>query len=314
MSWFAEAPANIALIKYMGKQNSQTNTPTNASLSYTLPHLKSYVALKQHDGPMDIWKPLHKPGLFTQSFSADAQQRYLNHLAFLKKQLHYTGSFCVQSGNNFPHGAGLASSASSFAALTQCTVKACAELTQTPCLSIDKQAALSRQGSGSSCRSFFEPWALWETNTVTSIHLPYPDLQHHVVLIHAGEKKVSSSQAHQRITTAPHYETRPERAANNLTALLRALEHQQWEEAYLICWREFQDMHALFKQANPPFTYISSQTQDALSRIQQQWKHAGDGPLVTMDAGPNIHLLYRSDQTALALHMKQTLMSDYNVL
>ena len=49
MTWFAQAPANIALIKYMGKENEHTNSPANPSLSYTLPHLLSHVTLDQHE-------------------------------------------------------------------------------------------------------------------------------------------------------------------------------------------------------------------------------------------------------------------------
>ncbi len=314
MTWFAQAPANIALIKYMGKENEQTNSPANPSLSYTLPHLLSHVTLDQHEGPCDVWEPLEAPGLLNQPFSDAAQARFLKHLAFLKEQFHYTGFFKVRSGNNFPHGTGLASSASSFAALTRCATDACAALTQTTPPSVDRQAQLSRQGSGSSCRSFFEPWALWETETAVAIDLPYPHLHHQVILIHPGEKKVSSSQAHQRIKTSPHYTLRPQRARGNLNALLQALHTQQWEEAYLICWREFQDMHALFHHAEPSFTYMTDQTNNALARIQQRWIQTGDGPLVTMDAGPNIHLLYRPDQTELALQFKRDFVSDYDVL
>ena len=314
MSWFAQAPANIALIKYMGKINEQTNYPANPSLSYTLPHLQSHVTLDVHAGPHDIWAPLCTPGIINLPFSDYAQTRFLNHLAFLKKQFGYNGSFKIQSGNTFPHGTGLASSASSFAALTRCAAQACSELMHTSLPSIDQQAQLSRQGSGSSCRSFFEPWALWEAESAQAIELPYTQLLHQVIVIHAGEKEVSSSQAHLRIKSSPQYATRPERASVNLKALLQALHTQQWKDAYHICWREFQDMHALFSTAEPTFSYITQQTNDVLMRIQERWKQIDDGPLVTMDAGPTIHLLYRPDQAALALQLKHDFVSDYDVL
>jgi diphosphomevalonate decarboxylase len=297
----------------MGKKNSHTNYPANASLSYTLPHLQSHVRLEDYGGQEDVWEPLLEPYLVHPRISLAAKIRFLKHLSFIKQQFNYKGAFKVQSANNFPHGTGLASSASSFAALTQCATHACAELTQTSAPSIRTQSEWSRHGSGSSCRSFFSPWALWETETAEPIELPFYDLHHQVILINADEKKVSSSEAHQRIQTSSNYPQRPARANNHLKALLNALQQEQWEDAYHICWQEFQDMHALFHTSEPAFAYITAEARQALQLIQDQWKTMGDGPIVTMDAGPNIHLLYRSDQANLAKQLKKKLMSQYHV-
>ena len=307
MSWFAEAPANIALIKYMGKANACTNLPLNASLSYTLPHLVTRVELEASTEQTDRWEPLSQPNFISHAFSDNAQIRFLNHLAFLKKHMNYSGSFIIRSANNFPHGTGLASSASSFAALTRATLKACTTI-NTPMPDLQKQAALSRQGSGSSCRSFFEPWAHWDAEQVQAISLPYPKLIHQVILIHQEEKKVSSSEAHRRVSILPDYPARKIRAEENLANLLDALKHQHWYQAYRICWDEFQDMHALFLASTPAFSYITAQTQHALKLLTEAWEHQGDGPLITMDAGPNIHLLYRPEQVQLAHAFKQHAM------
>ena len=315
MSWFAEAPANIALIKYMGKASPTTNLPLNASLSYTLPHLITRVELEKSTEPTDRWEPLNKPDFIPHVFSEKSQQRFLKHLTFLKKHFNCQASFIVRSANNFPHGTGLASSASSFAALTQAAAKACAEYTNSSLSPIQEQANLSRLGSGSSCRSFFEPWALWEHDTVQEILLPYPELIHQVILIHEDEKEVSSSEAHKRVSVLPEYPARKQRAEQNLAELLEAFTNKQWEEAYHICWREFQDMHALFSASKPPFSYITETTHRVLEQLKHAWDVQGDGPLVTMDAGPNIHLLYRPDQAALAEAFKhQALLSNLHVL
>lgn len=314
MQWSAQAPANIALIKYMGKKDHLTNYPANPSLSYTLPHLQSHVTLETSHEKEDSWEPLQAPHLIHPTLSLSAKTRFLKHLLFIKQQFNYEGSFKVQSANNFPHGTGLASSASSFAALTQCAVLACAELTNTPVPSISIQAQWSRQGSGSSCRSFFEPWALWETESASAVELPYKNLLHQVILINTHEKKISSSEAHARIQTSVNYAERPKRAQDHLNALMTAFDHQQWEDAYHICWQEFQDMHALFHTAEPSFSYITPEAEQVLQSIQNQWQHLGDGPLVTMDAGPNIHLLYRPEQRELAEQFKQNVTGKYNVL
>lgn len=315
MQWFAQAPSNIALIKYMGKKDNENNIPINPSLSYTLHNLLSSVMLEQHSGKKDFWEPLNTPGALHFLLSNAAQERFLYHLARLKAQINYSGAFIVRSSNNFPHSSGLASSASSFAALTKCAITALSELTNTPLPSVEIQAQLSRIGSGSSCRSFFSPWALWEGESVKAIDLPYTQLLHQVIVISHAEKEVSSSEAHQRICTSPHYSTRAERAEHNLKILLNAFEVKDWENAYHICWREFQDLHLLFSSCTSPFSYITDQSKAALVALQELWQREGDGPLVTMDAGPNIHLLYRPDQAEMALKFKQDyLIGNYDVL
>ena len=305
MSWYAQAPSNIALIKYMGKKSEGINIPTNPSLSYTLNQLISSVELASYDGKDDRWEPLIIPGAAEFKLSTPSQERFLRHLTNIKSKFNYTGSFIVRSNNNFPHSTGLASSASSFAALTKCAALALSDLTQTPMPSVDIQSAWSRAGSGSSCRSFYSPWAMWDEEDVTLIELPYPELRHEVIVISSDEKKISSSEAHRRVSTSPLYPRRHIRASENLAELLYAFHARNWQEAYQICWREFQDMHELFETCATPFSYMTDKTHQVLRSLQAEWKKLGDGPLVTMDAGPNIHLLYRPDQKEMANKFKE---------
>lgn len=315
MQWFAQAPSNIALIKYMGKKEEGINVPSNPSLSYTLNHLVSSVELESQPGSQDFWEPLVVPGLLAVELSLAAQERYLRHLQLLKSYFSYSEGFVVRSSNNFPHSSGLASSASSFAALTKCAVLALSELTETPMPSTHIQANLSSKGSGSSCRSFFSPWVIWDEHSVHQIALPFSNLIHQVIIISHEEKKVSSGEAHQRVKTSKLYASRAARATNNLRMLLEAFRNLDWENAYHICWQEFQDMHQLFATASSPFSYITDKTKNALDNIQTLWKEVGDGPIVTMDAGPNIHLLYRQDQSELAQWFKQhDLVGNYDFL
>ena len=315
MQWFAQAPANIALIKYMGKKDDGTNTPDNPSLSYTLNNLLSSVVLESHSGKKDFWEPLQIPGVTPITLSGAAQNRFLQHLQRVKQYFEFSGGFIVRSANNFPHGSGLASSASSFAALTLCAVRAISDIEKISPPAPLQMANLSRQGSGSSCRSFFSPWALWTENTVEAVSFPDTNLLHQVVVISHDEKKVSSSEAHRRVKSSTNYATRPHRAIENLKALTQALQAQDWQSAYQVSWREFQDMHQLFNTCDQPFTYMTKNTHEVLDILQKLWDKNGDGPLVTMDAGPNIHLLYRSDQHAIAQKFKQDyLIGNYDVL
>ena len=145
MKWLATAPSNIALIKYMGKQDPKANIPTNSSLSYTLDHLITEVKLTTSSSENDCWQPFHDDHL---NLSSKAQKRFLAHLNNIKQKLNFNGSFVVQSKNNFPLGCGLASSAASFAALTKCAVKAICELTNKDYPTLIEQSATSRQNLG----------------------------------------------------------------------------------------------------------------------------------------------------------------------
>lgn len=315
MKWFAQAPANIALIKYMGKLDSQQNLPANPSLSYTLDDLKSFVELESYPGKKDIWEPLDMPG--GEAFTLDdaGQQRFIQHLQWLKQQFNCNEHFTIRSCNNFPTSNGLASSAASFAALTLCAMRAFAELLDQEEPPIAQIAQLSRHGSGSSCRSFYSPWALWDEQEVSQPDIPYFDLLHQVVIITHEHKKIPSSQAHQRVTTSPNFQTRPIRAKENLDQLMLAFERQDWHLAYSVVWKDFMDMHRLFETATEPFRYITAESEAVLNIMQTQWDKHGDGPLITMDAGPNIHLLYRPDQRELMQQITQDyLFTNYDIL
>ena len=291
----ASAPSNIALIKYMGKTDAAVNRPTNASLSYTLENLRTHVTLEPTEGA-DRWEALS--GYRPISLSETGRTKFLAHFARMKTELGIEGAFVIRSANTFPSDCGLASSASSFAALTL----AAAELARAQGKSVPDVAtlsSLSRRGSGSSCRSFYSPWSLWrgEGGEAADLNLK---LAHAVIVVDDVKKDVSSSDAHRRVLTSDLFTGRPARAEARLDRLLGALNAGAWGEAFELCWAEFWDMHALFETSRPSFGYMSPGTLRALARVREVWRSERDGPLVTMDAGANVHLLLRPEQTARA--------------
>ncbi|OGV36827.1 MAG: diphosphomevalonate decarboxylase [Legionellales bacterium RIFCSPHIGHO2_12_FULL_35_11] len=313
--WHAIAPSNIALIKYMGKRDSTINLPDNPSLSYTLDNLISEVSIELSNFNQDTWEPLHVAGQPEISLSASAQEKFLKHFAFLKEKFAIKNFFKIKSNNNFPHSSGIASSASSFAALTKCAIAAFCELNNKSLPPIIEQASLSRIGSGSSCRSFFSPWALWEDDIISKIDTHYEKLHHEVIIISKSPKNISSSLAHQLIKTSPNYAARGQRAKINLKQLLKALNSKKWHDAYSICFAEFMDMHELFHTAEKSFSYINSESESVLKLLKDLWQSEQDGPIITMDAGPNIHLLYRLDQLEMADYFKNRyLKGNFDVL
>lgn len=294
----ASAPSNIALIKYMGKVASSGNKPTNPSISYTLDHLITQVELEKIDGSEDRWEPLKEQGFGDIELSEKGRAKFLTHFALLKKEMNGHGSWLIRSANNFPSDCGLASSASSFAALTRAAAAAFK-----PGFDEKTLSKLSRKGSGSSCRSFFTPWAVWEDEGARAADVPYSGLLHAAVIVHAGVKEVSSSDAHVRVATSPKFEGRPERAEQRLRELVSAMRESDWASSYKLIKAEFEDMHQLFESSAEPFRYRNKKSQAVVDACQHIWNFKNDGPWVTMDAGPNVHLLYRPDQLELAEKM-----------
>lgn len=291
----ASAPSNIALIKYMGKSSTSGNLPANASISYTLEHLRSFVTLEE--APQDSWAPL--AGFSELKMSDTGRQKFLAHFARLKELWGVQGGYLIRSANNFPADCGIASSASSFAALTLASHELAMRRGLIQTLSAGELSRLSRLGSGSSCRSFFTPWALWRSEGAEPVTLNMK-LQHAVVLVGEEKKAVSSSEAHLRVTSSLLYRGRTQRAEDRLRALTSALQSGSWKDAFEICWSEFWDMHVLFETSQPSFGYMNANSLQVLNQMRQIWREEGDGPLVTMDAGPNVHLLLRNEQIARA--------------
>lgn len=311
----ASAPSNIALIKYMGKSDLITNRPANSSLSWTMENLRTFVQIELSKSDQDEWAPLQREGVFPIELSEKGKQKFLKHFQFLKNQMGILGHFRIHSGSNFPSDCGLASSASSFAALTLAAQKlAESQKSDRADVTLEDLAGFSQRGSGSSCRSFFGPFALWYEEGVRPLDFPIMNLSHCVVVLDEKVKEVSSSEAHKRVITSSLFNGRPARAEKRLADLMEAFRQKDWGKAFEVCWSEFWDMHALFETSEPSFGYMRPETLHVLTKAKALWKSLGDGPLVTMDAGPNVHLLFREDQSEMKLKFINELKSQYQVL
>lgn len=161
----------------------------------------------------------------------------------------------------------------------------------------------------------FAPWSLWDFDGAKSLSLPYRNLIHQVVVVDREKKTPTSSEAHRRVATSSLFQSRSERAEQRLKKLIAALEKHEWLTAKDICWQEFWDMHCLFETSAPPFGYLNKDSVNVLNILRDFWQQKDDGPLTTMDAGPNIHLLYRANQAELARQFKlKYLLGNYDVL
>lgn len=308
-------PSNIALIKYMGKLQSQMNQATNPSLSVTVPYLRSYVRITPIEETQDRWSALVWPQTDKLVLSEKGQKRFLNFLQLLKDQWGLKKCYLIESANSFPSDCGIASSSSSFAALTmavfcQAVQEGCV---QSP-VSLNQLANLSQRGSGSSCRSFFKGAAIWDGQQVVRQEFNLlKGLYHQVYLVETGIKQVSSSEAHQRVSSSLLFSNRVDRVKQRLQDLMVNLNHSpNWHQCYQVVWSEFWDMHALFETSVPAFGYLSSDSLRVLEQVKNFWNQFQDGPLVTMDAGPNVHLFWRADQKEQVTNWKNHFQSYLN--
>ena len=307
------------------------NLAVNASLSYTLKHFVTTVQIESGDrkdkwqafkeDPFKNKKPYHssKPILLHSSLSQTEQKKFLDFFIFLKRFFLIPGYYTISSQNNFPKAIGSASSASSFSALTLAVYKLAREkssLKPEKLKSIKAQelAHLSRSGSGSACRSLFSPWCLWEGYKIHSFECSWNRLLHQLVIVDSKDKKIDSTQAHERVKTSPLFTQRADRANKRLHALKASLNLEDWRKCFQICYEEFLDIHSLFESSKPSFSYKTAETQKVLNEIVHFWKQRQDGPLITMDAGSNVHLLYRNNQQKHKEEISQKLSAYSTVL
>ena len=328
------APSNIALVKYMGKLDAEINLPANASFSLTLNDLCTYVEISSSStsetGASGVkWvsevpekakgNPEAKPPTLSESGIARMTRHFERVRNLLPEVFTPYGltvadprAIEIRTANTFPSDSGIASSASSFAAVTLGTAllfandsKKFMKLWESDLEFRRGLAMISRQGSGSSCRSFEGPWVMWGKEKAGSVFdgvkNPMPEMSDLVVLIGSAPKEVSSSQAHLLEKTSPLWHGRIERTTNRLSSGVQALKAGDLAKISKMAWDEMWEMHSMFHTCENPFTYFEPGTVEVLKWLSPQREAAK--LIVTMDAGANVHVLIPTAE-ALALKAK----------
>ena len=328
-SVLAQAPSNIALIKYMAKADAVNNIPENPSISLTSNKLKSIVKASFKESFQDhfLWSSSIADLQQLSSDEAKIIQPSLSEAEKTKVWIHFQRvktacaailpkfdlkmkegplSIQVSSANTFPQSTGIASSASSFAALTLAFVGGLAGETikDFTCFQATLQnsaefrvelAKLSQQASGSSCRSFQGPWVYWQQTQMLSLDTShFPSVVHFVILVDQKAKKISSSEAHFLVKSSVLWQGRSERACQRADRLLAAFTAGEWNTIATIAWEEMWDMHELFHTYSMPFSYLGCETHKILEWIQPEIVSLEPSilaPIVTLDAGPNVHFI-----------------------
>lgn len=202
----------------------------------------------------------------------------------------------VVSENNFPSGAGIASSAAAFAALALASSRA-AGLT----LSEAELSRLARRGSGSACRSIPGGFVEWHAGTndedsfAVSIAPPtHWELADCVAIVSAGHKKTGSTEGHALAGTSPLQATRVADAERRLDICRRAILDRDFDALAHILELDSDLMHAVMMTCQPPLLYWQAATVDIFHAVRE-WRAGGLPVAYTVDAGPNVHVLCPGD-------------------
>jgi diphosphomevalonate decarboxylase len=214
-------------------------------------------------------------------------------------------NFKIESSNTFPHSTGIASSASSFCALSACFISIKKELNY-KIEEFDKEVSnLSRLGSGSACRSVYKGVTVWgETNLLkkssdnyaipinNEVHKIFGNYHDDILIVDENKKSVSSSVGHNLMDKNPFRKEKYKQSNINLKVILNALKTGDLEKFIEIVENEALSLHSMMMLSSPSFILIKPKTLEIINKIRAFRLETKIPLCFTLDAGPNVHLLY----------------------
>lgn len=319
------SPSNIAIVKYWGKYGIQL--PMNPSLSFTLSECKTETNVE--------WNVVKDQKNCSIEFLYDGKPKP----AFESKIMKFIASIensipCLQnlhlkinSRNTFPHSAGIASSASAMSALALCLVSIEQEINQVSMsdeLFFTRASQFARLGSGSAARSLYPKAAIWgEFNAQKEfsnefaipfgdkLHPMFQNIQDCIIIVNQAEKMVSSTAGHQLMVNHPYRQARIEQALRNMSILIDALQTGDWQQFALVCEEEALSLHGLMMSSTPGYILLEPESLHVISEIKKFAKESKLPVTFTIDAGPNIHLLYPKEIKSEVEQWLQIQIPDY---
>ncbi|KUG12324.1 diphosphomevalonate decarboxylase [Elizabethkingia sp. HvH-WGS333] len=299
-------PSNIALIKYWGKYENQI--PANPSISYTLNHCRTNTIMAFSEGE-DFSVQTFLAGNEELKFAEKIEKYFKNIEQYLPWILK--GKYVIRTENTFPHSSGIASSASGFGAIAKCLMQLDAIFSGNTSEeeSLKKASFLARLGSGSACRSLYNGLVVWgNTKEVEGssdlyavqypndeIHPVFKNFNDWVLLIHEGEKSVSSTVGHGLMKTNPYAERRFQEAHENFAKLKNILKTGDLEGFIKLTEHEALTLHAMMMMSDPAFILMKTGTLEVINKIWDFRRITGLPLFFTLDAGANVHLLFPND-------------------
>jgi diphosphomevalonate decarboxylase len=266
----AQAHANIALVKYWGKRDDARLLPQAASLSVALDKLLTTTTVEL--------------GVAEDSFELDGRREDPARARALLDAAGIGAKARIVSRNAFPTAAGLASSASGFAALAVAATAAAGQ--DRP---VAELSALARLGSGSAARSVPGGWAVWEGESARQVFPPsHWELRFCIAVCAAGPKQVGSRDG-MRTTrdTSPYHAAWIEQCRRDLPQALELLEARDLRDLGALAERNALRMHADALAADPPLLYWQPATVGCLLALREL-RASGVSVWATIDAGPHV--------------------------
>ena len=291
----AIAGSNIAFVKYWGNLDDALNIPMNGSISMTLDAAHTITTVEFHpDLPAD---ELAINGQLADEAAVKRASAHLDHIRNLARKFWPAR---IISTNSFPTGAGIASSASGFAALTVAATKALGLN-----LSKSELSRIARLGSGSASRSIDGGFVEWQPGGRHEDSYAAPlapadhwDLVDIIAIISTEHKKVGSSMGHPLAHSSPFYQARLGTVQVTLQSVRRAIKERDFTAFGEMIEEEAISLHVAAMSSKPSVLYWQPGTIDLMHALRR-WREEG-GPVgyFTMDAGPNVHVITQRKHAA----------------
>jgi diphosphomevalonate decarboxylase len=289
----AVASPNIAFIKYWGNQDHALRIPANPSLSMTLEGLETSTSLTLHGSASTDELILNG-----ERVSGPALDRVSNFLTYVRSLAGSSETAKVESTNNYPSGAGIASSAAAFAALAVAASFAYG-LDLTPI----ELSRLARRGSGSAARSVFGGFVelLTGRNDEEAFARPYLPAEHWkledwIAIVDPEHKPTGSTKGHVIAKTSPIQPARINDSDRRMQICRDALLNRDFSAFSDIVEQDSNLMHAVMITSSPSLLYLQP-TSLFLMRTVKAWRKDGIEACYTIDAGPNVHIICTTDSS-----------------
>ena len=296
------SPSNIALVKYWGKKGKQL--PQNPSISFTLSECRSETFVEFEKAGKFGFQFFFE-GKENPAFGAKIEKFLLDNQAFFPfiNQLNLK----VESRNTFPHSSGIASSASSMSAFVMGLMEIERLLVgpSTGSGTLTKASYFSRLASGSAARSVFPKMALWgatdcyqsssddyAVSLEDDIHPVFKTYHDSILIVSSETKSVSSRAGHGLMEGNPYASARYVQANINIKNLIAALKSGDLDTFINITESEALQLHALMMCSNPSFILMKPNTLRIIEAVRNFRNETRIPLCFTLDAGPNVHLLY----------------------
>ena len=313
-----QSPSNIALVKYWGKRGKQL--PQNPSISFTLSECcsETYVTYEKADsfGFRFFFEGKENPafGGKIEKFLQDN----LKNFPFLNQL-----SLIVESRNTFPHSSGIASSASSMSAFVICLMEIANQVADKQ-FDLQTASCFSRLASGSAARSVFPKMALWGATEAfagssdeyavpleNEIHPVFKTYRDSILIVSGETKSVSSRAGHALMEGNPYASARYAQANANIKTLLAVLKAGDLDTFIHITESEALQLHALMMCSNPSYILMKPNPIRIIEGMRD-FRNETHIPLCfTLDAGPNVHLLYPESETEKVEHYIKNVLAAY---